>query len=44
MVDQGAAILEGLNEKQREAVVSDAKRLLVLQGLVRVKPKPCSKK
>lgn len=32
MVDQGAAILEGLNEKQREAVVSDAKRLLVLAG------------
>ncbi|UOK41496.1 MULTISPECIES: ATP-dependent helicase [Flavobacterium] len=32
MPEQNTAILEGLNEKQTEAVVSDAKRLLVLAG------------
>ena len=32
MLDQNTPILEGLNEKQQEAVISDAKRLLVLAG------------
>lgn len=32
MLENYNAILEGLNDKQREAVISDAKRLLVLAG------------
>lgn len=32
MLNQNTTILEGLNDKQQEAVVSDAKRLLVLAG------------
>ena len=32
MLDNNNVILEGLNDKQQEAVVSEAKRLLVLAG------------
>jgi len=32
MLDNNNAILEGLNDKQQEAVVSNTKRLLVLAG------------
>ena len=32
MLEQNKNILQGLNDKQREAVVSDVKRILVLAG------------